>query len=247
METELGKSIKVFSEISCKQKGGLVEKSQVSDAGLRGFDFEELANFSDQQIQSTSHPTSQPASSRGFGSAGHTPHEFSIQPPVTGDGAQEDEEAQVLRSEDPMMGKLSSHSATKDTESGDWIMVEKEGGPSGPENLATPDVVSIMNDAALEGDLETPGHDLDTAGEALQAFAPDTAVDPSEEFNPNVFGDTVDFGSLDTAGEALSGYGVTTEMGLDEQGDLNMDDSAFGEAFHATEPLEEQEKSGPGP
>ena len=237
VETELGKNLKILRDIHCVQKGGLEEKPQVSETGLRNFDFEEMADFSDQQVHSTSYPTPQAASSRGYGSTGHTPRDFAMHPPVTGDGAQEHEPPEVLPSGDITMTEMAQDSGAKDAEAGDWIMVDKSGGVSRQENQATPDVESIMNNAALEGNLDTPGHDLDTAGAALQDFAPDTVA---EDFND--FGEGVDFGNLDTAGEALSGYDEHTGMGLDEHG-LDLDDSAFGEAFHATEAAEQQEKS----
>ena len=243
VEAELGRNIKTISEISCVQKGGLVEKSEVSDAGLRSFDFEGMADFGDQQIPSTTFPTPQQLSSRGYGSAMHTPHDFSIQP-LAGDGAQETEQTNASPSQGTTMVRVPSDSAAKDAGSGDWIMVEKGDEADGQVNQATPDVEDIMNDTAMENNLETPSQDLDTAGEALQDFAPDTAADPAEDFNPNDFGDAVDFGSLDTAGEALSGYAENADMGLDEPADLGLDDSAFGEAFHATEASGETEKPG---
>ena len=224
------------------QKGGLEEKPQGLEAELHNFDFEDMADFGDQQAHSTSYPSPQAASSRGFGSTAHTPHDYAMQPPTTGDGAQGNGPAQTLAAEDVTMTELASGLGAKDTETSDWIMVEKEGEASRPQHQATPDIESIMNDAALDGSMATPGNDLDTAGAALQDFAPTTAADPSEDFNPNDFGEAVDFGNLDTAGEALSSYGEHTELELHEHGGLELDDSAFGEAFHATETSEQHEK-----
>ena len=239
-EIELGKTVRVLKEVNCLQKGGLEEKPRGLEAELHNFDFEDMADFGDQQANS--YPTPQAASSRGFGSTAHTPHEYAMQPPTTGNGAQENEQPQTLAAEDVTMAELTSGLGAKDAETSDWIMVEKEGDASRPENQATPDIESIMNETALDGNMATPGNDLDTAGAALQDFAPNTAADPSEDFNPNDFGDGVDFGNLDTAGEALSGYGEHTELELHEHGGLELDDSAFGEAFHATETSEQQEK-----
>ena len=247
VETELRKSIKVLKDIDCVQKGGLEEKPPLSEGGLRGFDLEEMADFSDQQVHSTTYPTSQPGSSRGYGSAGQTPHDIAIQAPATGDGASKLDQAQVLPTESIPTAEISPDAATKEAETNDWIIVEKEGETSGQMDQATPDVDSIMNDTAMEAHLQTPGQDLDSAGEALQDFAPDTTADVAGDFNPNDFGDGVDFGNLDTAGEALSGYGENTELGLDEHGDLGLDDSAFGEAFNATEPSEAHEGTHPEP
>lgn len=247
VEAELGKNIKVLKEIDCVQKGGLEEKPPMSEAELRGFDLEEMADFSDQQVHSTTYATSQPASSRGYGSAGQTPHDVATQASAAGDGASKLEQAHVLPAESIPTAEIPPDAATKEAETNDWIIVEKEGEASGQMDQATPDVDSIMNDTAMEAHLQTPGQDLDSAGEALQDFAPDTTAEVAGDFSPNDFGDGVDFGNLDTAGEALSGYGENTELGLDEHGDLGLDDSAFGEAFNATEPSEAHEGSHPEP
>lgn len=247
VEIELGKSIKNLEEISCVQKGGLEEKPPVSEGGLRDFDLEGTADFNEQQAHATLYPASQPSSSRGYGSAGQTPHDFAIQHPATGGGASKHEQAPVIPTRGVSTAEVPSETASKDAETGDWIMVEKEGEPIGQGNQATPDVDSIMNDAALEGNLDTPGHDLNTAGEALQDFAPDSTADAPEDFNPNDFGDAVDFGNLETASEALSGFVANTDLHLDEHGDLTLDDSAFGEAFAATEPSEAPGGLGPEP
>lgn len=246
VETELGKSIRTLKEINCVQKGGLEEKPQRSE-GLRGFDLDDMADFNDQKVHSMSYPTSRPASSRGYGSARQTPHEFAVQSPITSDGAQKHEATPVPPAESVTAAEMPSDAVAKDTEAGDWIMVEKEGESNGQGKQATPDVDSIMNDAAMEGNLETPGHDLDTAGEALQGFAPESTAIPSVDFSPDDFGAGVDFGNLDTAGEALSGYDDNTELELDEHGDLGLDDSAFGEAFSATEPQGQLGETGQEP
>ena len=241
LESELGKDIKVLKEINCVQKGGLEEKQQLGE-GLRGFELEDMADFGDQQVHSTSFPTPQPGSSKGYGSAGQTPHDY---PPLSSDGAAKMQPVPVSLIESAQTTEFSPSAVGKEAEASDWIMVEKDGEAGASMTQATPDVDSMMNDTGMDGALDIAGHDLDTAGAALQDFAPDTAAGASEEFNPNDFGEGVDFGNLDTAGEALSGYGEAPELNLDEHGDLGLDDSAFGEAFDATEPTGGQQENDP--
>lgn len=53
---------------------------------------------------------------------------------------------------------------------------------------------------------------------------PNTAGTTSEGFTGNDFTETIDFGNLNSAGEALEGYG-----------DLGLDESAFGDAYDASQ------------
>lgn len=72
----------------------------------------------------------------------------------------------------------------------------------------------------------------DAEPDALQADMPDTTSPPQQDQNThNLTGETNDFdmvtdfdANMDTAGDALADYGADD--------DLNLDDSAFGDAFH---------------
>ncbi|KAI1814723.1 DUF1750-domain-containing protein [Poronia punctata] len=101
-----------------------------------------------------------------------------------------------------------------DAGSGDWVVVPK-GGVSPDPNA---DAASI-------------GGPSKNSGTSKQVSAAGT---PSGGFN----GDNNDFGSLDdlnTAGDALAGFSGTTPGGMSEGLDLNMEDSAFGDAFHGVD------------
>lgn len=240
----LGKSIRMIKDVECTQRGGLEEKSQANDSDHRSFDLDHsMQDLPSEEPQSTPQHV-QPAPSNGnFDSAGHTPQLYP-KPPVPGDGAEDQTAFKATSGEDITMAEIPAEVENKDGEPGDWIIVNKEGDSRSAAHGETPDVSELANDGAMEGEFEAPGDGLDTTGDALEGFAPDQGV--TDEFNPDDFHDTVDFGSLDTAGEGLSGFAVDTnaEIGLDEHGDLGLDDSAFVEAFHAPTPSEQQETGG---
>ncbi|KAI0022411.1 DUF1750-domain-containing protein [Xylariomycetidae sp. FL0641] len=103
------------------------------------------------------------------------------------------------------------------TGSGDWVVVPKGG--------ATPDASG--NSASANGSQQAPGAQESTSKQASAAGTPSVGFG----------GDQNDFGSLDdlnSAGDAMAGYGGTPG-GMSEGLDLNMEDSAFGDAFHGVE------------
>ena len=243
----LGKSIKVIKDVECVQKGGLEEKSQAYEGDNQNFDLDQsMQDFHPDEAQPTPHQSRQAPPTGENGSTGHTPQTYS-QPPIAGDGVQDLEPVQGTSDADVTMTEIPTEALSKEGETGDWVIVDEEGEARSEENQETPAIGGLSNNAVSEGGYEAPGHELDTAGDALQNFAQDQSV--TDEFNPDDFHDTVDFGSLDTAGEGLGGFaeGTNAEIGLDEHGDLGLDDSAFGEAFHAPESGEQQETGGTEP
>ncbi|KAI8630421.1 DUF1750-domain-containing protein [Xylariaceae sp. FL1651] len=115
-----------------------------------------------------------------------------------------------------MDGTYTTSGAAPDhgTGSGDWVVVPKGG--------VTPDANA---DAA-----SATGLPRATGPSSKQAS---TAGTPSGEFN----GDNNDFSSLEdlnSAGDALAGVSGTPG-GMSESLDLNMEDSAFGDAFHGVD------------
>lgn len=128
--------------------------------------------------------------------------------------------------------------ATADGEANDWVMVNREEDtdimPQAPEESF--DAGTFTHDTGMDQSMDTPGVFINTPGSGLQGLTPAAPSNMNEDFNASVFHETVDFGNLDTAGDALAGYGEHSDLGLDEHGDLGLDTSAFGEAFHGTEP-----------
>ncbi|KAI0889134.1 DUF1750-domain-containing protein [Annulohypoxylon maeteangense] len=109
---------------------------------------------------------------------------------------------------------LSGTAPDQGTGSGDWVVVPKGGAiPDGPANPA-----SANNAPKAIGHLSKQGSATGT---------------PSAGFD----GDQNDFSSLDdlnTAGDALAGFSETPGD-LGEGLDLDMEDSAFGDAFHGVD------------
>ncbi|KAH7171208.1 hypothetical protein EDB81DRAFT_635780 [Dactylonectria macrodidyma] len=125
------------------------------------------------------------------------------------------------------------------TGSGDWVVVPKGG--------ATPDPnASVATAASVAGTSVTAPvtEESDPTKQGSSNKAPSAAATPAVTDGGSVSFDQNDFsslGDLDTAGDALSGFdGPTLDGSAGELGeglDLNMDmeDSAFGDAFHGVE------------
>ena len=242
---ELGRTIKVVKDIECVQNGGLEEKPQANEADLRGLDIDEQMNdFDTQAADPIPYQNGQDNLHKADGAAGQTPKAYTQSSPVPGDGAQDFEPIEALSGEDITMAEVRPEANDKDVETGDWVLVDKDSDLKPHQDGGGPALEGAVEDAAVEGNVETAGEEFNTAGAALQDLAPEQGDNAPAEFNPNEFHDTVDFGNLDTAGEALSGFeeGNNAELGLDDHGDLGLDDTAFGDAFHTSEATEVQEK-----
>ena len=230
VEKDMGKSIVVVREMECMQKGGLEEKGQSTDDKPQDYNMvEQSADLSRQPSQAASyHLPNDPPSIGHISSMGHTP-QFSYDGAVDMDGAPKDTPG--LIDGDATMVEMPDEPEAKDTEVGDWIMVNKDG-ESTPQHAEMPGFDSLVNDSAMEGNDLAADETLNTAGDAFQGFTPDAQDTAAADFATNDFSEAVDFSNLDTAGEALSGYGEANDsMGLDENGNLGLEDSAFGDAF----------------
>lgn len=240
----LGQGIRVFKEVECVQRGGLEEKAQTNEANFPQYNFDmDHPALDAARAQAMAYKMPKAASSRGFDSAGQTPQPYP-QPAAPGDRAQDAGPTKETAGGDVTMSEVPTGADSNEGGTGDWIMVGKEGGSGAAEDQERPDIETLAGHADLENEFGTPGNELDTAGDVLQDFAPDQGT--TEEFHPDDFNDTVDFGGLDTAADGLSGFAeqANAEMDLEEAGDLGLDDSAFGEAFHAPEAGEQPETGG---
>ncbi len=229
VEREIGKSIVVVKAVECVQKGGLEEKGNAIDSKTQDYNMSDhSADLSRRPSQSASYQLPNDPSSIGYvNTTGHTP-QFSY------DGAADlgkaSNDTRGPTDGDTTMVEIPDEPETKDTEAGDWIMVNKEG-ESTPQNEELASLDNLVDDSAMEGNDLAAEDTLNTAGDALQGFTPDVQ-DTTADFAANDFSEVIDLGNLDTAGEALSGYGEGNDsMGLDEAGNLGLDDSAFGDAF----------------
>jgi hypothetical protein len=145
-------------------------------------------------------------------------------------------------------GPSNEQSSSNDQPGGDWVVVPP-GGVSPTTAQAQPPTVSAD---------QTQSHPPHTASAPISTASPfpltggTSAVNtpglPDFHTSPNDF---ADLGDLDTAGDALASYeglgegemgdlGDLGEMGMDMGGD--MDDSAFGDAFHGVEQHHHEEE-----
>lgn len=124
------------------------------------------------------------------------------------------------------------------TGSGDWVVVPKRGATPDPNAASVPATGSgAGNDSAEGGDAAAKATSV--GPKTTSAVATPAATEGgSVSFDQNDFSS---LGDLDTAGDALAGFdGPTLDGSAGELGeglDLNMDmdDSAFGDAFHGVE------------
>ncbi|KAI9869881.1 MAG: hypothetical protein M1830_004970, partial [Pleopsidium flavum] len=125
----------------------------------------------------------------------------------------------------------ASHSA--EGEPGDWVMVHKGGEDTAQLREDFEHGTLLEEQVLAQQSIGTPGVFVNTPASDLQGLTPHEQGSGHEELDTNDFGD---FGELDTAGDALSGYEAPDgEVGLDDQGELGIDTSAFGDALHGTE------------
>jgi hypothetical protein len=130
---------------------------------------------------------------------------------------------QAAGGEDVAMGEVPDSSEGKHSSGSDWAIIEHGDASTDSHNQDNGGLDSFVN---ITGNNEPqgPGESLNTAGETFDGFMPNTGAGSAPEgFVGNEFNAPIDFGNLDSGGEALAGYG-----------DLGLDESAFGAAFHGT-------------
>lgn len=193
-----------------------------------------------------SFPTPQPQLSAAQSNAG-TPSNVNVQspsqsePPAPAPQQQEVPKSQEsipqLSNEDVSMGGMdgardyTDSAPDQGTGSGDWVVVPKEGTSSG-SGSQTP--------AAAEGsNAPKPAFPAAAAKPSSAATTPAVTEGGSVTFDHNDFSS---LGDLDTAGDALAGYdapaldGSAGELGEGLDLQMDMEDSAFGAAFHGVDP-----------
>ncbi|KAF5006020.1 hypothetical protein FDECE_7570 [Fusarium decemcellulare] len=138
------------------------------------------------------------------------------------------------------------HSATapdQGTGSGDWVVVPKDGttpDPNAPANAAAGSGTASANANTPTAVGLDAAKSVPAAPKTASAGATPAAVTPggSVSFDQNDFSS---LGDLDTAGDALASFdGPTLDGSAGELGEgldlsMDMDDSAFGDAFHGVE------------
>ncbi|KAH7326467.1 hypothetical protein B0I35DRAFT_405706 [Stachybotrys elegans] len=123
---------------------------------------------------------------------------------------------------------------------GDWVVVPKGGETSGTSTPALPANTSAIS-SAPPAPAGAPAHPEAEAARAAPAMAKPASAAATPAITEGGSYDQNDFsslGDLDTAGDALAGYdGATLDGGAGELGEgldlsMDMEDSAFGDAFH---------------
>lgn len=240
MESVLGKKIKLVKELDCIQNGGLEEKSDMAENDGQEYDLvSPLAKIDGHGNQLTSYAESEDlllVDQDHAGSMGHTPQPSLEGVENSGVEGELPKSNETFLDGDVAMSEMPDPSETKDLETGDWVMVNKENDSGRSHDEESPSLENLTNIATPQTSADARGGALDTTSDTLPNFAPTDSGNAVEDFTTNEFSEAIDFGNLDTAGEALSGYGAEhSGMGLDDPGDLGLDDSAFGAAFHPTQ------------
>ena len=227
VEALVGKRIAPIKEVNCIQKGGLEDNSEFTDMDGQEYDMaNQLATINGQtdgshDLLSTEQDPIEPA----------IPSTQSLVGDTIIDASKSNERYLDV---DVNMAEISNSSESKDQDSGDWVMVSKGNDASGS---ATDEIGLLGNlpDIILsaQSEIGAAANELDTPSDILQGFTPNAQGGSGEDFGATDFSDSIDFGNLDTAGEALSTYGADSQnLGLDEQGALGLDDSAFADGFN---------------
>lgn len=251
MESLLGKKIKPVKEMECIQNGGLEEKVDTAENDGLEYDLvSPLAKIDNHSNQLTSYAGSQDlllVDQSHTGSMGHTPQPSLAVTENHGIGSDLPQSNETFLDGDIAMSEMPDPSESKEMETSDWVIVSKEIDSGRSLDEESPSLENLTNMPTPHTGAEAPGGNPDTTSDALANFAPTDSGNTAEDFTTNEFSEAIDFGNLDTAGEALSGYGAEhSSMGLDEHGDLGLDDSAFGAAFHPTQasPAHQSERLG---
>lgn len=235
VEALVRKGIAPIKEVNCIQKGGLEDNPDFTDIDGQEYDMvNQLTTIHGQtdgslDLLSTEKDSVEPAI--------HSPD------PLMGDSTVvESKSNESYLETDIHMTDTPNTTEPKDQDSGDWVMVSKDNDAGG----STSDEIGLpvnLPDISLNAQSETGAaiNELDTPGDTLQGFTPNVPGSSGADFGATDFSDSIDFGNLDTAGEELSNYGTDSQnLGLDEQGGLGLDDSAFADGFNPSpQPLSE--------
>ncbi|PGH33393.1 hypothetical protein GX50_03780 [[Emmonsia] crescens] len=132
---------------------------------------------------------------------------------------------------------------TTDQETGEWVIINKEENAAPRDSSITVVTAAEGNDkpptsteptgAAAATTTTTTTTGIDTPASGIQGLTPAANNDLGESstLETSNFDDATGFGNIDSAGDALAAYSEQN----DELGMGDLDNSAFGEAFHVSE------------
>ncbi|EEH38226.1 hypothetical protein PAAG_01147 [Paracoccidioides lutzii Pb01] len=262
LERHFGKAIVPISEVACVEKGGLQERaptpkpangSSVGDVDMAGANItlpgqlDGVADSAQRQPPAaiTAVPAPVPITAPSVQQTDETekanvplPNTTTQAPSVIGTLLPAVPSKPDISGDVEMGGVESDNlpTTTTDQETGDWVMVSKE--DNFPANEST---------APTEGNGKPSSAELSVAVAGAAAAAPATGPPGSglqglttagnielgepSSLETNNFDDAAGFSNIDSAGDALAAYSEQNDdLGMEE-----LDNSAFGEAFHASE------------
>ncbi|PGG99080.1 hypothetical protein AJ80_09412 [Polytolypa hystricis UAMH7299] len=225
VETGKGRSVAPLSDVTCVDRGGLVERIETEEPKPA------QGEAGDVDMGNTDTVGQQIGAAQG--TVVSQPEDREDLPPVpttTTQGLAAATATAPSKSEDVEMGgvQTSQPPAGTDQEAGDWVMVNKETVPAQVQSSAGGKPAGAEDSGAAAVGAPASG---------LQGLTPAANTDMGESgaLETSNFDDAANFGTIDSAGEALAAYGEQDGLDL---GDL--EPSAFGDAFHASEAEHEQ-------
>ena len=221
------------SQSGSQNSGIMIGDSDIDMGGTAAGLLDQMhTGFSATSTPVNNFPTPQ-AHLSGIPSAAGTPADANIPSPVPAPAeAQPEASGDVAMSgtEAPEAPKESPPAPEQDAAAGDWVVVPK-GGVS--PAAASPNAATEAPAPVPEAPKAEPEPEPATSKPASAAPTPAIGDSESMAFDGDNFSS---LGDLDTAGDALAGYDPSPIEGtpgdLGGSLDLDMDDSAFGDAFH---------------
>ena len=214
------------------QHGGMgMDDPDLEMGGTAG----ELLSQMQPGVSSTSTPG--PQSVSAMASAVATPGDMGVPSPAPQPGTASDQKPPqtmpvdtAMTNADPTQQNPTQSAVNAPDQgaaSGDWVMVPK-GGVS-PDDASTNAAPNAGTPADAKGTPSAPPSGTTPAPKQLSA-----AGTPADGGSASFDNDFSSLGDLDTAGDALASYETPGGADLGDSLDLNMDmdDSAFGDAFH---------------
>ena len=259
VEQALGRRIQLLPEIDCREKGGLEERAveQASPAHEQDIEMghEHNSNGIDSQgpAKTPSPPVTKPQLPSGTGgkttASGLLDQFRSSQntstPPTTTapvpfsppQNASQTNEAQAHQAggqlndrsagDVEMGGMLNNSGQTpQEGDNSEWVMVQGDEGPQDSEQLQQVQHSASGTPRGFENTPRSGSHGLNSGEHG----------NSGQDANESHFDHAQDFEHLDSAGDALAAYDEqNVDLDLGDHGDLGLDDTAFGDAFHPPE------------
>jgi hypothetical protein len=255
LESAWGKSIVPISDVTCRQKGGLLNATDTAANSILDFKSSNGEDLSEGDVNMGN--TDSSSVGRAVAPVDSTPERGAApatEPPVSQAGPETsggpsmtvetngsaprasatdlsttnyppDSSISKAGRDVEMTGVYHGYQPSAEGEGGDWVLVDKDEKPSKDDPFTKSDKLGSGENSGTAG--------IGTPGSGLQGLTPGGNTDAGESglLETSNFDDAAGFSHIDSAGDALAVYSEQND-GLD-LGDL--DNSAFGDAFHTSE------------